>query len=210
MKRATGIYAIGFGLVATIALAHNGATGVVLERMQGMTAMRDVMRDLAPIIQGAVPYDALAVSEAGYVIASHSGDTMRALFPEGSLDGVTYAKPEIWADWQEFASLAEDLRRYGEALSSAAPIGLDTPAQSTAQTAPDLRAPVKPETDRTQEIATLMGYSGPVSVQFTSATMSPGAGSDRSKPGAIGAEAAFARISGTCSACHARFRKGRN
>ena len=30
-------------MAATSASAHNGATGVVLERMKGMTAMRDVI-----------------------------------------------------------------------------------------------------------------------------------------------------------------------
>ena len=71
---------MGMAFAGTIALAHTGASGVVLERMNGMTALRDAMRDLTPIVQGVAPYDMETVSQAGDVIAAHSGETMRALF----------------------------------------------------------------------------------------------------------------------------------
>ncbi len=45
--------------------------------------------------------------------------------PEGSLEGVTYARPEIWSDWQDFAALAEELKTYADALAVAAPNGLE-------------------------------------------------------------------------------------
>ena len=124
MKKTTGLIAFAVGATATIAVAHSGATGIVLDRMNGMTAMRDLIRDLAPMMQGTVPYDPIQVSEVGYVIAGHAGDTMRKLFPKGSLEGVTYAKPDIWTEWNEFAALADELRAYSEALITAAPNGL--------------------------------------------------------------------------------------
>ena len=77
--------ALAASAVAAVAMAHNGASGVVLERMNGMTAMRDTVAELAPMMQGAVPYDAFIVSEGAAVIASHAGETMLSLFPEGSL-----------------------------------------------------------------------------------------------------------------------------
>ena len=59
--------ALAASAVAAVAMAHNGATGVVLERMNGMTAMRDTVAELAPMMQGAVPYDAFIVSEGAAV-----------------------------------------------------------------------------------------------------------------------------------------------
>jgi len=204
MRHKTGLTAILIALTATSAPAHNGATGVVLERMKGMSAMRDVMRDLAPIIQGAAPYDALAISEGGYLIAAHSGETMRALFPENSLSGVTYAKPNIWAEWQEFAALADDLRIYGEKLTSTASIGLELPPP--APLAEDETAAPDPQIQRSRKIARLLGYSasgrGETALAEADLVLANSA--------EYGAEAVFTKISGTCSACHARFRTGRN
>ena len=213
MKLTTGLIAMGIAFTGATALAHSGASGIVLERMKGMTAMRDVMRDLAPIIQGAQPYDALAVSEAGYVIAAHSGDTMRALFPDNSLSGVTYAKSNIWSEWQEFAALADELGVYGKALSSAATVGLqapvakpakgDVPAHAPTQDAPSQSA------KRSQQVAVLMGYALGKSSALSSGGLVMVSKPDLPIDGQVGAERIFTRISGTCSACHAKFRKGR-
>ena len=127
-KQWTGAIALAASAVAAVAFAHNGAVGVGLERMTGMTAMRDAVAEMAPMMQGAVPYDAFIVSEGASLIASHAGETMLSLFPEGSLEGVTYAKPEIWANWQDFSALAEELKTYADALSESAPNGLDPAA----------------------------------------------------------------------------------
>ena len=207
MKQKTGLFAAGLAIAANLAAAHTGATGVVLERMQSMTALRDIMRDIAPMFQGAAPYDALAISEAGYVIAAHSGDSMRALFPDGSLSGVTYAKSNIWEDWQEFSALADELRVYGKALSNSASTGqtrVAPPPVSVVPASPDTQA------DRTQQIATLMGYQGRVWSAPASGAALDIAGGTAPVPAGIGAEEAFARISGACSACHAKFRTGRS
>lgn len=214
MNRKTGLFAAGLAVAASAALAHTGATGVVLERMQGMTALRDVMRDLTPMMQGAAPYDAVAVSEAGYVIASHSGEAMQKLFPTDSLMGVTYAKPDIWSDWQEFANLSEELRTYAEALSSAASAGLQAPesvpmmmddtATETTQTAPT------PESLRAQQVANLMGFTPPEIEVGVTRRMSTDTFMAQPVQQMGGTEDIFAQISGTCSACHAKFRTGRN
>ena len=208
MKRNTGLIAIGMAFTATIGLAHNGATGVVLERMNGMTALRDVIRDLTPIIQGVEPYEALTVSKAGKVIAAHSGETMRALFPDNSLSGVTYAKPNIWSEWQEFASLADDLRIFGETLTKVAPVGLQPP-EATSMLETDTTV-ADTQGERSQKIATLMGYAATNFVESASSTVSPQSGSAPRIAMELGAEEVFAKISGTCSACHAKFRNGRN
>ena len=209
MKRITGLVAAGSMVTATLALAHAGATGVTLERMQGMTAMRDIMRDIAPYIQGDAPYDALAVSEAGYVIARYGGAAMLDLFPEGSTTGVTYAKTEIWSEWAQFEALAEELQSYGNALSKAAtlgPEGAPKPQEQTVDLSEDVDT--SPEDRRANQIATLMGYDGSSTPASPMEAMS-NAGRAPQLSDQLSVTEIFAKISGTCSACHARFRDGK-
>ena len=56
----TGVFALAASAIAAVAMAHSGATGVVLERMNGMTAMRDTVAEPAPMMQGAAGERAFA------------------------------------------------------------------------------------------------------------------------------------------------------
>ena len=202
----TGALALAASAVAAVALAHNGATGVVLERMNGMTAMRDTVAELAPMMQGTVPYDTFIVSEGASVIAGHAGETMLSLFPEGSLEGVTYARPEIWSDWQDFAALAEELKTYADALAVAAPNGLEPalppPGDMAGMDHSAMAMTPAPQGDEGFTIAELMGYGErPPEVQVARGT---------SDPATLAADDLFTRISATCSSCHSQFRAGRN
>ena len=209
----TGSLAAVLSMAAVTALAHSGATGIVLERMNGMTAMRDIISELAPMMQGAVPYDVFTVAEGGDIIAKHAGETMLALFPEGSLQGVTFAKPEIWAKWQDFADLSGELRIYAEAMSKAAPNGLEPAVAATDPMAGMDHAAMTMRRDAPGEngftVAELMGYAArSVTVPVS------GEAIDLSTPlvdlTALAADDLFERISGTCSSCHAQFRAGRD
>lgn len=209
MKKLAGTIASGILAMATFAVAHTGATGVTLERMKGMTSMRDVMRDIAPLMQGNKPFDALAVSEAGYLIASYAGSSMLDLFPEGSTSGVTYAKSTIWSEWQEFAALAEDLKSYGEALSIAAPVGLEKSSINPPEAMAENENPMsRPEDRRAEQISVLMGYAAGTPNVLPAAT-SPTSPEQPQSLANLGAGEIFAKISGTCSTCHARFRDGK-
>lgn len=207
----TGAMALAASAVAAVAVAHNGATGVVLERMNGMTAMRDTVAELAPMMQGTVPYDTFIVSEGASVIAGHAGETMLSLFPEGSLEGATYAKPEIWSDWQDFAALAEELKTYADALAVAAPNGLE-PAPSDDMAGIDnatMAMTPEPEAEESFTVAELMGYGERTpEVQVSRGTSDPAAlAFDLTT---LAADDLFTRISATCSSCHSQFRAGRN
>ena len=202
-------------MAAVTALAHSGATGIVLERMNGMTAMRDIIGELAPMMQGEVPYDAFTVSEGGDIIAKHAGETMLALFPDGSLEGVTYAKPEIWAKWQDFADLAEELRVSAEAMSKAAPNGLEPAVAVTDPMAgmdhSAMAMPPEAPGESGFTVAELMGYAAQPE---TVPVLTSGNVIDLSTPlvdlTALAADDLFERVSGTCSSCHAQFRAGRD
>ena len=208
----TGAMALAVSAVAAAAVAHTGASGVVLERMNGMTAMRDTVAELAPMMQGAVPYDAFIVSEGASVIAAHAA-TMLSLFPEGSLAGVTYAKPEIWSNWQDFAALAEEMKLYADALSETASNGLEPAAAPPAEMAgmdhAGMAMPAGGETTRGFSVAELMGYDE----KTVESPVSRGQADPASLTLTLSSLAAgdlFTRIGGTCSSCHAQFRMGRN
>ena len=76
------------------------------------------------MMRGAQPYDADAVSEAAGIIRSHAGDALTDLFPEGSLNHPSEAKPDIWTDWSEFEALATRLADVATGLEMAAGNGL--------------------------------------------------------------------------------------
>lgn len=126
------VVALGAGAGMT-ALAHEGATGVVAERMEAMKSLGDTMKALAAMYRGRAPYDPAAVRDGAEEIRRHGGDSMMALFPPGSLQHPSEAQPEIWEDWERFGDLAEDLRVSAAALEAAAGVDLastDAPPQS--------------------------------------------------------------------------------
>ncbi len=168
-------------MIAVAALAHGGATGIVKERMDGMSAMKDAMKTLTPMMQGKTPYDAATVQRAAEAIGRHAGDSMTRLFPEGSGGKPSEAKPAIWQDWDAFAELAEQLHTYAEGLALAADNGLMTAGAGQGS-----------------------GMMGGASMMGGGAMMGgiPG----REELSEMPADGVFMMLGQTCSACHTRFR----
>lgn len=123
-KRQFWISVTALAALTAGAFAHGGATGIVKQRMDGMTTISDATKTLASMMRGAQPYDADAVSEAAGIIRSHAGDALTDLFPEGSLNHPSEAKPVIWTDWSEFEALATRLADVATGLEMAAGNGL--------------------------------------------------------------------------------------
>lgn len=204
----TTLAALVAALAGAAALAHTGATGVVMERMMGMSAMQEVVRDLAPMMRGEIAYDEAAVRDGAAALMAHSGATMTALFPEGGEMTASFAKPEIWAEWDEFERLSAELYLYAAGLSAAAPNGLDAPAPQgmpmsprMAEMLPEAEPPrltvaqlmgVEPRPDARPAVASASGEGGPTSIDFA----------------AMAANDVFEMASGACSSCHAQFRSG--
>ena len=178
-----------------------------------MTTRRDTVAELAPMMPGTGPYDTFIVSEGASVIAGHAGETMLSLFPEGSLEGVTYARPEIWSDWQDFAALAEELKTYADALAVAAPNGLEPalppPGDMAGMDHSAMAMTPAPQVDEGFTIAELMGYGERTQeVQVARGTSDPATlAFDLTT---LAADDLFTRISATCSSCHSQYRAGRN
>jgi cytochrome c556 len=80
------------------AFAHDGATGIVKERMDAMLTLGSTMKSLLKIVKGRVEFDASKVQELTGQLTKHSGSNLTKLLPNGSLDAPSAAVPEIWKD----------------------------------------------------------------------------------------------------------------
>lgn len=176
--------------VASVALAHSGATGIVKERMDAMSVLSKAVKQVAPMMSGETAYDADTVRHAAETIGTHAGDSMTRLFPEGSTGMPSVAKDAIWDDWESFAGLAEELHRYAEGLALAA----DNPPASQSGTMSDTSA-MMGGSDMMGANA-MMGGSD----MMVDNTMGP------EELAVMPANAVFAKVSDTCSSCHTRFR----
>ena len=107
-------------LGSTAALAHQGATGIVKERMDQMGGIAKAMKAMGAMFKGEATYDAEQVRTLATEIAASGGTNLSVLFPENSLKHPSEARPEIWNDWDQFTKLAEEMQATAVALANGA------------------------------------------------------------------------------------------
>ena len=90
------------------------AADVIDERQDVMKANGDAMKALSAIAKNEAPFDPAVVQESGETIAAGLADA-QDLFPEGSGEGDTRAKPEIWEDKADFDRRLDETIAAGEA-----------------------------------------------------------------------------------------------
>lgn len=95
--------------------AHDGATGVVKQRMEAMSDMGDAMKAMASMVKGKQAFEPALFIQSGETIAKHS-DMIPELFPAGSMEGKSEAVPAIWQQWDDFFSLGYRTKTDAEAL----------------------------------------------------------------------------------------------
>lgn len=105
-----GLVFIAAVLAAGGALAHGGATGVVKERMDAMSAIGKSMKSIGKMLKGSETFETAKVAASAEVIAAHSGETLTGLFPGDSLQAASEASPDIWSDWNRFSGYADDMQ----------------------------------------------------------------------------------------------------
>jgi cytochrome c556 len=108
-------------LAATFALAHEGATGVVKERMELMKQQQKDAKLISDMIKGKAKFDtAKAVAAARDLVTT--SQKIPDLFPKGSDGHPSEALPAVWTDWDQFTGDAKDLEtvagKLGETLES--------------------------------------------------------------------------------------------
>ena len=121
------IASINLFLAALIALccgpnavsAHDGAQGVVQERMDLMKSIGQAMKDISKMARGKAPLENAKILEAAKTIAKH-GDRIPYLFPTGSVSAPSGGSPEIWRNPDSFNKRAEDLVESANSLAAAA------------------------------------------------------------------------------------------
>jgi cytochrome c556 len=102
---------------ATLALAHEGATGVVKERMDLMKGQQKQMKLIGDMAKGKTPFDAAKAAAA----ARDLGTTTKKipdLFPEGTSGHPSEALDAIWKDWDRFTGSAKDAEAAANELAS--------------------------------------------------------------------------------------------
>src|SRR3989304_2910913 len=92
---------------ATLALAHEGATGVVKERMDLMKRQQKDMKLIGDMAKGKTTFDATKAAEAARDI-DVTAKKIQDLFPEGSSGGKSEALDAIWKEWDRFTANAND------------------------------------------------------------------------------------------------------
>lgn len=100
--------------------AHEGATGIIKERMDAMEQMGKAAKAMSERIQAnrnlaSIKDDALMIEGNAARIASW--------FPPGSDWKPTDAKPEIWAHWEDFTAKAGQLEDESAKLATATDTG---------------------------------------------------------------------------------------
>ncbi len=117
VRAMTAVLALGF---ASMAVAHESATGVVKERMEKMERFEELIERVFAMIHGELTYDADVVRRAAEEIQNGAGSHMTALFPEGSNEPPSEAKDEIWSDFATFEHFADMLEGWSAELAARA------------------------------------------------------------------------------------------
>jgi len=190
--------AAGGVMLSAAVFAHGNATGIVGERMMGMMMLGEQVKLLTPMLSASGDLDAMVVSKAASMIEMHAGPAMTKLFPEGSLDSPSEARPEIWQRWEEFSQYAARLSELGAELRLSAVSPAISPPPKQAAMPPTISA----EWDRL-EVAVLLGLSKTGQREAVDNIVT---GSIQGQP-QRDAQTIFADITATCSSCHASFRR---
>lgn len=111
-----------FALSTSGAAAHIGATGVVKERMDTMSAMGKALGVIVDMIKGKTPYNAIEATQSASVLHDHAIDTEKQ-FPatDQSKNGKhSQALSAIWSERAEFDKLLGNLQIESEKLAQIA------------------------------------------------------------------------------------------
>lgn len=90
--------------IASASFAHDGATGIVKQRMDMMSDVARSMKTLGQMIKGKADYNADTAQAAAQKIAKHSKH-FQTMFPIGSTQEPTEALPTVWENSDEFQKL---------------------------------------------------------------------------------------------------------
>ncbi|MFN0262479.1 c-type cytochrome [Tepidamorphus sp. 3E244] len=104
--------------------AHQGAKGVVKQRMDAMKDTSERMKSMRASIDRGKERNAESLAADAEQIAVHAAEISK-MFPEGSTSEVSEAKPEIWQENAEFLDLADMMARRAARVAEMARVGTE-------------------------------------------------------------------------------------
>ena len=114
---------IFIALATGVALGHEGATGVVAERMTIMKNMGRELKAIANLLAAPTSLDPAAVIRHAHAFHENCHKTTSILFPPGSIDHHSRALPIIWEKPEAFEQEIQRLHSAAEVLTAAASSG---------------------------------------------------------------------------------------
>ncbi len=97
--------------------SHENLQGPAKERHEAMEQVNDAMKVLGAIAKGQRPFDAAVVKTEAATIQERL-EKAATLFPPGSDEGDTKARPEIWSDRAGFDKSMKDGQEAARALQA--------------------------------------------------------------------------------------------
>ena len=97
---------LSVSLLPSVVNAHEGATGIVKERMDAMKEMGDSMKIMGDMVKGKRPFERQAFVDGASIVSKNSPQ-IPDLFPQGSDGHKSDALPEIWQQWSQFENKAQ-------------------------------------------------------------------------------------------------------
>jgi len=110
-----GAVTISLAAFAQPVIGHDHAAGVVKERMDMMETMAKHMKAITERIKGKT--DLGAIKPNAEAIAEHAPHLVH-LFPKGSMQRPTEARPAIWQNWQDFEGKASAVKIEAKKLAA--------------------------------------------------------------------------------------------
>lgn len=120
------VIALAVGTVMSIAvtaptIAADEPENIIKYRQNVMKAVGAHLTNVAAVVKGEVSLVGNVPANADAIVdlLGQAGD----LFPEGTAEGKTRAKPEIWSEWDKFVASLKETREKAAALQSVAGSG---------------------------------------------------------------------------------------
>ncbi len=98
--------------------------GVIAKRTEVMKLMAGKMETIHDMLDGALYFKSDVFSHAVKELKESSGSHLTALFPKGSLNDKSRAKPQIWKDFSSFEAYAKSLHTAAEGLEKTSAIAI--------------------------------------------------------------------------------------
>jgi len=119
MKRGVrigAVIAVVAGVGVTAGLAHQGATGIVKQRMEAMKSVAAATKAIATLDWSDVRSAQAKAAKNARIVSGHAADVVK-LFPKGSDKAPSEAAPAIWKRPDVFAKLANDMGRAANTIA---------------------------------------------------------------------------------------------